>query len=75
MTTNQSKSHSQSSNKKSSISDAARTMRTSNDPEERSRAAAEMGRKGGEHSHGGGRPTKNENDNQIRSQNRKQSAS
>jgi general stress protein YciG len=35
----------------SDLSDAARRMRTAESPEERSRAASEMGREGGKHSH------------------------
>ncbi len=38
---------------KSKLSDAARVMRTSSDPEERSKAASQMGHVGGAHSHSG----------------------
>ncbi|MFN7094320.1 MAG: hypothetical protein ACK4M7_03050 [Burkholderiales bacterium] len=46
-----------------SMSEAARIMRTSSNPEERSAAAREMGRRGGERSHGGGRPSGSSNKN------------
>jgi len=40
-------------NENKNLSDAANKMRTSDSAEERSKAASEMGKEGGKHSHGG----------------------